>query len=263
MARNMLVLKYKCVIKLTCVEWPEPAINKEILMGIKTIQKAVLALALVALAGAANSIERLYGDNATNNGSGKVTYTSLGQTLTIVFDNTSVNTVEGSGDQNSSIITGLVFDIDAVINSISSYTFSSSAGTGDTGDLTSLYSVKFDTKSNIVKGSTKVDLEIATITGANGGIYNSDSAGDITGSVFPDLATLVLTIDDPASYSGLAEISGDILRMQRVGLNGAGSLKLPGYNDGEDPPSAIPEPGILSLLGLSLAGVAMFRRRQS
>ena len=48
MARNMLVLKYKCVIKLTCVEWPEPAINKEILMGIKTIQKAVLALALVA-----------------------------------------------------------------------------------------------------------------------------------------------------------------------------------------------------------------------
>ena len=260
MARNMLVLKYKCVIKLTCVEWPEPAINKEILMGIKTIQKAVLALALVALAGAANSIERLYGDNATNNGSGKVTYTSLGQTLTIVFDNTSVNTVEGSGDQNSSIITGLVFDIDAIINDISGFTFSSSSGIGD---LTSLYTVKFDTKSNIVKGSTKVDLEIATISGANGGIYNSASAGDITGNVFPDLATLVLTISDPAAYTGLTSISGDILRMQRVGLNGAGSLKLPGYNDGEDPPSAIPEPGILSLLGLSLAGVAMFRRRQS
>lgn len=233
-------------------------------MGIKMIQKAVLALALVAVAGVANAnpITRDYGDNDRDNGSGQVTYSSSGQMLTIVFDNTSNNTVSGSTATNSSIITGLVFDIDAVVNGISSYMFSSSSGSGD---LTSLYSITFDTKSNIVKGNTIVDMEIATINGANGGIYNAASSGDISGNVFPDLATLVLTIDDPASYSGLAGISGDILRMQRVGLNGKGSLKLPGYDGGggEEPPAEIPEPGILSLLGLSLVGVAMFRRRQS
>ena len=76
-------------------------------MGIKTIQKAVLALALVAVAAVANAnpITRDYGDNDRDNGSGSVTYETSGQTLTITFDNLSNDTVFGSSDANSSIIT--------------------------------------------------------------------------------------------------------------------------------------------------------------
>ncbi len=80
------------------------------------LQKAILALLLTMVAGVANaSIVRTYDDP---DGSGIVTYTDLGSNqLQIEFDNTSASTM-------SSIITGLVFDIDATINAVTFTSFS-------------------------------------------------------------------------------------------------------------------------------------------
>lgn len=227
------------------------------------ILRIVIVMMISMAAGHASAIERLYGVQGSA-GSGVVTYTQTDtDELTIVFNNTSDN-IDFSGFLNSSVITGLVFNVAEDINALNVVSFTSDGNSVDT-DLLSYYDVELNVNNNITPGNTKVDLSITTTNGINGGIYNEEEPGSDLNNVFPDLATLVLTITDPVNPDwNLVSISEDVLRMQRVGPNGKGSLKLPGYDDGEEPPAAIPEPSILALFGLGLmcAGLARMRRRQ-
>lgn len=128
--------------------------------------------------------------------------------------------------------------------------------------------VQLDVDNNITPGNTVVDLSIKTTTGIDGGIYNDAKQGSNLNNVVPDIATIILAISDPDPWS-LSSISNDRLRMQRVGPGGEGSLKIPGGpgdddDDDDDPPSAVPEPSVLALIGISLIGVgaSRLRRRQ-
>ena len=206
----------------------------------KTIlQKMILALMLTAVAGIANaSIIRTYTDV---DGSGVVTYTDLGSNqLQIEFDNTSAATM-------SSIITGLVFDIDQDVNSITLNSFLD----GNSVDLSGSYNVALNVNNNITPGNTVVDLAITTTNGINGGIHNAAGNSGNLANTFPDIATLILTIDDPAGWA-LNAISDDILRMQRTGLDGEGSLKIPG----------VPVPAAVWLFGSGLIGLVGVARRK-
>lgn len=210
------------------------------MMKVGKLQKAGLALLLAMVAGVANAaIVRTYTDV---DGSGVVTYTDLGfNQLQIDFDNTSAANM-------SSIITGLVFDIDQDINAVTLNSFVAGNGT----DLSSAYNIALNVSNSITPGNTVVDLAITTTNGINGGIYNAAGNSGNIANTFPDIATLILTINDPASSWALNVISNDILRMQRTGVDGQGSLKIPG----------VPVPAAVWLFGSGLLGLVGVARRK-
>lgn len=77
--------------------------------------------------------------------------------------------------------------------------------------------------------------------------------------------TAVLTID--FSNAPLLDITAGVspyVRMQRVGDNQAGSLKLFGVPDdgGPDPDAVVPEPSTIILLGAGLLGLGLANRRK-
>jgi len=180
-------------------------------------------------------------------GSGVITYTDVSNTtdgamLQITFNNTSASNM-------SSLITGLAFDVVDDINSISAFSFVD----GDGNDISSYYGIGLDVNSSFVSGNTLVDVEFGTINGVNGGIFNDDgNSGNLSATMFPDIAILILEIDDPADWS-LSEINNDILRMQQTGTDGEGSLKLP----------PVPVPAAVWLFGSGLIGLVGVARRKS
>lgn len=220
-------------------------------MRLGKFQKAGLVLVLALLAGMANAtpIVRTFTDG--DNG-GIITFTDLGSNkLQIDFDNTTNATNVGPGtNKNSSVITGLVFDILDDINAMTVDSFVDGSG----NNLIPRWTVALNVNNNITPGNTKVDLAIKTSNGINGGIYNSADPGTNMDNVVADVATLVLTITDPDPWAlQPSGISSDILRMQRVGAND-GSLKISG--------TPVPEPGTIALLSGGLLGMGLIRRRR-
>jgi hypothetical protein len=203
---------------------------------------------LLSIAGTANAIiiTRDYSD--PDGSGGQVTYSDFGgNAFEIAIDNTTV------GDL-SSIITGLVFNIEADINSTSFYM---EDGAGN--DITQYWDIDFNTGGNITPGNTQVDLYFDTTQGIGGGIYNGANPNN-TNNAYTDIAVMYLGVIDPNPWVMAADgISEDRLRMQRTGPSGNGSLKI----DGEEPPAGVPVPGTLFLLGLGLVGLAGSRRRNS
>lgn len=213
----------------------------------KKIQILGIALLLSMVAGVANaSIVRTY---AAIDGSGMVTFTDIGgNQLQIDIDNTSDNNNVGPGGYlNSSVITGLVFDIIDDIGALSVSSFLDGNGV----DLSGSYVVELDVNNNITPGNTVVDLSITTTNGVNGGIYNAANPGSDLNNAVPDIATIILDISDPDPWS-LSSIENDFLRMQRVGENGEGSLKIPG----------VPVPAAVWLFGSGLLGLVGIARRR-
>ncbi len=212
-------------------------------MKVGKLQKAALALLLSVVAGVANaSIVRTYADP---DGSGVVTYTDISSlynyVLQIEIDNTSAANM-------SSIITGLVFDIDQDINAMTVTSFVD----GDGMDLSSAYNVELNLNNNITPNKMVADLAITTTNGINGGIYNAAGNSGNLANTFPDNAILTLSIiTDPNSWT-LNAISNDILRMQRTGVDGQGSLKIPG----------VPIPAAVWLFGSGLLGLVGVARRK-
>lgn len=192
--------------------------------------------------------------------------------LKITFDNTT------NGPTFSTAITGIVFNIDADINAVSSFSFVDGSST----NLASLWTVSIDIGSSI-SNNTVFDITFAS-GNINGGIYNAADPGGNLDNVFPDIATLILTISDPNPYAMTSVGSDSILRMQRAGTTGEDSLKLvtsTSSTSGGTTTSTsggtttstsggtttssngnVPEPGMVSLLGIGLLGQAFLLRQR-
>jgi len=239
---NFALTKGLKELRLFCVIWINK-VNEDKWMKFRILQKIGFAFLLAAVSGVANAaIIRAYDDP---DGSGLITYTDIGSNqLQIDFDNTSASNM-------SSLITGLVFDIDADINAISIFTFFD----GNGNDLSGLYNVELNVNNNITPGNTEVDLSITATTGIHGGIYNAAGNSGSLANAFPDVASLVLTITDPNPWV-LNSISNDFLRLQRTGIDGEGSLKLPGV-------PAVPVPAAMWLFGSGLLGLVGVARRKN
>lgn len=191
---------------------------------------------------------------------GIVTYDdNLGSNrLRLTFNNTSSSW--------NGAITGIVFNVTTNIVAASVLSFKDGNNTAITG-----WSVGLNVNNNITPGNTIFDIAFTADNGINGGIYNSGVATNFS-NVVPDIATLILTVTDPSPWS-LASIDSDsILRMQRTGADGQGSLKIvtstssSGTSGQTSSGGNIPEPGILALLSAGLLGQALLirqrRRRQ-
>ena len=191
---------------------------------------------------------------------GIVTYDdNLGSNqLRLTFDNTSSSW--------NGAITGIVFNVSADIGAASVVSFMDGNNNAITG-----WSVEINADNSITPGNTQFDIAF-TAGSVIGGIYNSGVATNFD-NVVPDIATLILNVTNPNPWS-LASIGDDsILRMQRTGADGNGSLKIDissssssGTSGQSSSGNNIPEPGMLALLCAGLLGQALLirqrRRRQ-
>ncbi|MCK5354922.1 MAG: PEP-CTERM sorting domain-containing protein [Methyloprofundus sp.] len=244
-------------------------------MTISIIQRIAIALILAVAAGSASAttIVREYvassgcgegiADEDCGTSGGIITFEDLGgNQLSITFDNTTIS--NGGSFINQAVITGLVFDILDDMTEVSVASFTDKDGI----DISSDWELELNVDNNITPGSTVVDVSFTT-NGIGGSIYNFDDSGtdpEVGGAV-PDVAVLVLDIIKPEEWILQANgVSGDILRMQRVGENGEGSLKIPGVPGPPiipPPIPGVPEPSVLLLMGAGLLGFFGARRKIS
>lgn len=179
--------------------------------------------------------------------------------LRLTFNNTSSSW--------NGAITGIVFNVTTNILAASVLSFKDGNNTNITG-----WTVDLNVDNNITPGNTVFELAFTTTNGINGGIYNSGVATNFS-NVVPDIATLILTITNPSQWSLSSIDSDSILRMQRTGANGQGSLKIvtstsssSGTSGQASSGNSIPEPGMLALLSAGLLGQGLLirqrRRRQ-
>lgn len=192
-----------------------------------------------------------------------------GNTLTLLLDNTSPITLDDGTGINTPGITAFGFNVAEPTPTISSWTLTAfnidGSGPVTIGDQTNTLDwVMTSTQAGVNLDFLPSAGDPANIEGA---LYNPlATAGFGTTPNYESEAKLVIIFD---SAPILAEefcansVGGDcttFVRMQNVGLNGDGSLKLPG-GGGEDPPSNIPEPNILALMSMGMLGGLFMRRR--
>lgn len=182
-----------------------------------------------------------------------------GNQLRITFDNTS--------SMWNGVITGVVFNVTADINAATMMSFVDGDGNPITG-----WTVGLNIDNELTPGNTKFDIAFETTNGINSGIYNKGVATNVN-NVVPDIATLILLVTDPGQWA-LSSIGSDsLLRMQRTGAKGKGSLKIVTSTSSSSTStsstggqttsgSQVSEPGMLGLLGIGLLGQAVLLRQR-
>lgn len=202
----------------------------------------------------------------SNNGTGSATMLVdiVGNTLTAKINNTSPNPSPNPTDLADPAITGLGFQFTNAPLIVSSWCLSV-AGTnisgtcaGSTNDWVGVIG-KLD--------GVVVDFGSQTNKGVKGGLY-APGADDLGGppryfgeAIFTAVFNTAPSIEElTGNCNGANAGCSPFLRFQNVGINGGGSLKLPGTTF-VPPPTDVPEPGTLLLVGLLLTSLGFARRR--
>jgi hypothetical protein len=218
------------------------------------IKKILPMLAILALAGTANADPITFdfscesdggadcaGDeggsitiNITDNGDGSFTYD-------IDIDNVSL----------MALVTGFGFDFtpDFDITQMSDFSVARLEADNTYTDVTSNWAVSEGTQS-VSNGESFNGIFLDFID------FDAAQTGNVNAYAIANNGTL--DGDISFNYTSMMTVGGALMRLQRTGTSGEGSLKLVAST----PPTDVPEPGTLGLLGLGLLGLGLARRRK-
>ena len=216
-----------------------------------------LVLLFVFSSGAQAALFTFSGTDEDGTGSATMDIVISDTTLTATLDNTSpIYLDDGSLDPNAPGITGFGFDLRDPLPGLASWELTAYAsdlsgpvtiGSGLTGDEWIM--------NTTMAGVTLDFLPTTDQENIDGALFNPLASGSSLlpggqNDVFYTTAVLTLNFDD----NPVLDTTSPFVRMQNVGSDGEGSLKLTG--------APVPEPATMLLLSCGLIGLAASGRKR-
>jgi|MudIll2142460700_1097286.scaffolds.fasta_scaffold315491_2 hypothetical protein len=221
----------------------------------KKFISVAIVIAIVSFSFPADAL--MYQFSGTDNGgigSGTMDVSISGNTLTIIINNTSPYRNIDNTPWNAPALDGIGFNLGGLTNAdLSSWTlwaYSNKANTtsvliGGTGSVIGAWGF-----GNLP--SVALNVELTNGSGIQSALYNPAVVGGTGPGPYYTTAKLTMNFNQD-----IPEFTSPFMRMQNVGKDGEGSLKLYGTTDDGVP---VPEPGTMLLLGLGLIGIALVMR---